>query len=116
MSSSSCAMKTTTTISSPRLTIYAGDPVIAGRLVPKGDGELPDDFPERLVRLKEASGLTWDEFAVLVGVEAKTAVRWTQGAEPLGGAYHWVLSLARWIPGGLKILMGDDFLAPLKED
>ena len=116
MNSSSCAMKTTTTISSPRLTIYAGDPVIAGRLVPKGDGELPDDFPQRLVRLKEASGLTWDEFAVLVGVEAKTVLRWTQGTEPLGGAYHWLVILARWIPGGLEILMGDDFLDPLRED
>ena len=115
MSSSNCAMKTTT-FSSPRLTIYAGDPVVNGRLVPKGDGELPDDFPERLVRLKEASGLTWDEFAVLVGVEAKTVLRWTQGTEPLGGAYHWVMSLARWIPGGLEILMGDNFLDPLKED
>ena len=115
MSYSSCDMKTTTS-SSPRLSIYAGDPVIDGRLVPKGDGELPDDFPQRLVRLKEASGLTWDEFALLVGVELKQVLRWTQGTEPLGGAYHWVLSLARWIPGGLEILLGDDFLAPLKED
>ena len=115
MSSSSYAMKTTTS-SSPRLTIYAGDPVIGGRLVPKGDGELPDDFPERLARLKEASGLTWNEFAELLGVELKQVLRWTQGTEPLGGAYHWVLSLARWIPGGLDILMGDDFLAPVKEE
>ena len=115
MNSSSCAMKTTT-LSSPRLTIYAGDPVIAGRLVPRGNGELPDDFPERLVRLKEASGLTWDEFALLVGVELKQVLRWTQGTEPLGGAYHWVLSLARWIPGGLEILLGDDFLDPFKEE
>ena len=115
MNSSSCAMKTTTS-SFPRLTIYAGDPIINGRLVPKGDGELPDNFPERLVRLKEASGLTWDEFAVLVGVELKQVLRWTQGTEPLGGAYHWLVSLARWIPGGLEILMGDDFLDSLKED
>ena len=115
MTSSNCAMKTTA-LSSPRLTIYAGDPVIDGRLVPKGDGELPDDFAERLVRLKEASGLTWDEFAVLVGVELKQVLRWTQGTEPLGGAYHWLVSLARWIPGGLGILMEDDFLAAIKED
>ena len=115
MNSSNCAMKTTT-FSSPRLTIYAGDPVIDGRLVPKGDGKLPDDFPQRLVRLKEASGLTWDELAELLGVEAKTVLRWTQGAEPLGGAYHWLLSLARWIPGGFDILTGEDFLDPFKED
>lgn len=115
MSYSNCAMKTTT-LSSPRLSIYAGDPTIDGRLVPKGDGELPDDFPQRLVRLKEASGLTWDEFAMLVGVELKQVLRWTQGTEPLGGAYHWLLSLARWIPGGLSILLGDGFLDPIKED
>lgn len=115
MSSSSCAMKTTT-LSSPRLSIYAGAPIIDGRLVPQGDGDLPDDFPQRLVRLKEVSGLTWDEFALLVGVELKQVLRWTQGTEPLGGAYHWLVSLARWIPGGLDVLMGDDFLTPLKEE
>ena len=116
MSSSSCAMKTTTS-REPRLTIYAGEPVIDGRLVPKGDGELPDDFPQRLVRLKEASGLTWDEFAHLVGVELKQVLRWAnEGTEPLGGAYHWLLSLARWIPGGLEILLGKNFLAPIEED
>ena len=51
-----------------------------------------------------------------MGVELKTVLRWTQGTKPSGGAYHWLVSLARWIPGGLGILMGDDFLDPLKED
>ena len=115
MTSLSCAMKTTTTPSSPRLSIYAGDPIIDGRLVPHGDGELPGNFPQRLVHLKEAAGVTWDEFALLLGVELKQVLRWTQGTEPSGGAYHWLVSLTRWIPGGLEILMGDDFLDPLKE-
>ena len=113
MNSSSCAMKTTTTHSSPRLTIYAGDPVIDGRLVPKGDGELPDDFAERLVRLKKAGDLTWNEFAELLGVELKQVLRWkNEGTKPSGGAHHSLVLMARWIPGGLDILMGDDFLAP----
>ncbi len=116
MTSSSCAMKTTTTLSSPRLSIYAGDPVIDGRLVPHGDGELPADFADRLIRLKEAADVTWDEFALLLGVEIKQLLRWTGGTEPSGGAYHCLVSLARWIPGGLDILMGDDFLHPLKEE
>ena len=115
MSCSSCAMRTAT-LSSPRLSIYAGDPVIDGRLVPHGDGELPDDFGERLVRLKEVSGLTWVEFAEVLGVELKQVLRWAQGTKPSGGAYHCLVRLAPWIPGGLDILMGDDFLAPLKED
>ena len=109
-------MKTTTTPSSPRLSICAGDPVIDGRLVPHEGGELPDDFPQRVVRLKEAADVTWDEFSELLGVEPKQAVRWTQGTKPSGGAYHSLVRLAPWIPGGLDILMGDDFLDPLKEE
>lgn len=116
MSYSSCAMKTMTTPSSPRLSIYAGDPIIDGRLVPYGDGDLPDDFEKRIVRLKEAADITWDELAVLVGVEPKQALRWTQGTKPSGGAYHWLVRLARWVPGGLDILLGDDFLDHLKEE
>jgi len=105
-----------TTPRSPRLSIYAGDPVIDGRLVPHGDGELPDDFAQRLIRLKEAANVTWDELSELLGVEPKQALRWTQGTKPSGGVYHCLVRLAPWIPGGLDILMGDDFLAPLKED
>ena len=100
----------------PRLSIYAGDPVIDGRLVPYGDGELPHDFGERVVRLKEAAALTWDEFSELLGLEPKQALRWANGTKPSGGAYHCLVRLAPWIPGGLDILLGDDFLDPLKED
>ena len=113
MISSSCSMKTTT--SAPRLSIYAGDPIIDGRLVPHGDGELPSDFKERVVRLKEAADVTYYEFAELLGVEPKQLLRWTQGTKPSGGAYHCLVRLAAWIPGGLDILLGDDFLDPLKE-
>ena len=115
MNSLSCAMKTTTT-SSPRLSIYAGDPVIDGRIVPHGDGELPDDFEKRIVRLKEAADVTWDELSELLGVEPKQALRWTDGTKPSGGSYHSLVRLAPWIPGGLDILLGEDFLDPLKED
>ena len=115
MNCSSCAMKTTTP-SSPRLSIYAGDPVIGGRLVPKGEGELPRDFGKRLVRFKEAADVTWDELSDLLGLEPKQLIRWANGTEPSGGAYHCLVRLAPWVPGGLDILMGDDFLDPLKED
>ena len=111
MSSSSCAMKTRMP-SSPRLSIYAGDQVIDGRLVPHGDGEVPDDFGERVVCLKEAADVTWYEFSELLGLEPKQVLRWTQGTKPSGGAYHCLVRLAPWIPGGLDILMGDDFLGP----
>ncbi len=105
----------TTVLSSPRLPAYTGDPVIAGRLVPFLRGRLPDDFPQRLIRLKEASGLTWEEFADVLGVELKQVLRWTQGTKPSGGAYHSLVELAPWIPGGLDILMGEGFLSPLRK-
>ncbi len=106
----------TTALSSPRLPTYPGDPVIDGRTVPCLSGKLPDDFAKRLIRLKLASGLTWEEFAELLGVELKQVLRWTQGTKPSGGAYHSLVSLAPWIPGGLDILMGEDFLSPLRKE
>ena len=36
---------------------------VNGRVLPLATGLLPEDFPERLTRLKEASGLTWTAFA-----------------------------------------------------
>lgn len=106
----------TSTGSSPRLTSYSGDPVIHGRPIPQESGELPIDFGERLVLLKKASGLTWQEFAEALGVELKQVLRWKSGTEPCGGALHSLVRLAPWIPGGLEILMGEDFLGPLQRD
>ena len=99
----------------PHLRHHGGGPVIAGRAVPCGSGRLPRDFARRLERLKEASGLTWDEFAEALGVEPKQVLRWRRGTEPCGGAYHALVELAHWIPGGLGILLGEDFFARLGE-
>lgn len=95
----------------PRLSGYGGGPVIAGRPVPLGSGALPPDFSARLDRLKRASGLTWDAFAEALGADVKQVLRWRRGTEPCGGAHHALVRLARWIPGGLDILMGEDFLS-----
>ena len=81
-----------------------------------GSGELPADFGKRLVRMKQASGLTWFEFSEALGVELKQVLRWRKGTEPCGGAYHSLVRLAAWIPGGLDILMGEDFLAPIRKE
>ena len=116
MNSSSWSTPMTTALSSPRLPAYPGDPVIDGRPVPSLSGELPDDFAKRLVRLKEASGLTWEEFADVLGVELKQLLRWTQGTKPSGGAHHSLVEIAPWIPGGLTILMGEGFLDPLRKE
>lgn len=112
MSSSHSGPRETSRRRSPRLPLHGGGPVIAGRPVPYPSGELPEDFAERLERLKQASGLSWDAFAEAVGVERKQVLRWRRGTEPSGSAYHGLVELARWIPGGIEILLGEDFLEP----
>ena len=99
----------TTALRSPRLPAYSGVPVIGGQPLPCLSGDLPADFPQRLARLKEASGLTWEEFAWVLGVELKQVLRWQNGTEPCGGAYHCLVLLATRIRGGIRILMGADF-------
>ena len=90
---------------------------IAGRPVPYQSGVLPKDFPQRLVRLKEASGLTWNAFADALGVDKKQVYEWRKnGTEPCGGAYHSIMSLAAMIPGGADIIMGDGYQLYLWQD
>ena len=48
-------------------------------------GVLPKDFPERLERLKQASGLSWGALARAIGVDRKSLMRWrNKGVEPCG--------------------------------
>ena len=82
---------------------------VGGRVLPLESGVLPHDFPERLNRLKEASGLTWTAFAHALGVDRKQVRRWRQGVEPCGGAMLSLLRFAMRIPGGLEILLGEGF-------
>ena len=44
----------------------------------------PDDFPERLERFKEESGLSWAEIARRVGTSNLNLRRWRNGVRP-----HW---------------------------
>ena len=45
--------------------------------------DFPDDFPRRLVRLKEESGLPWAEIARRLGVSTMTIRRWwKRGVRP----------------------------------
>ena len=41
--------------------------------------ELPDDFPERLKRFQEESGLSWSEIARRLGTYRHTVWRWAEG-------------------------------------
>lgn len=82
---------------------------IDGRHVPYEDGVLPADFPSCLHLLRERSGLNWNGFAEAVGADPKQVLRWRRGAEPCGGALHSLLRFARHIPGGVELIMGEDF-------
>jgi len=48
---------------------------------PRGT-EFPDDFPQRLERLRAASGLTWRRLARELGVGVRSLYRWRAGTRP----------------------------------
>ena len=43
----------------------------------------PEDFPQRLERLKEMAGISWKRMAELVGVTDRGALKWRRGGSPL---------------------------------
>lgn len=58
----------------------------------------PADFPERLKRFQEASGLSWAEIARRVGADVESVRRWKEGqarpnAEHLAALYGLAESL-----------------------
>ena len=96
--------------SEPRFDVHTDRITVNGRTLPLESGVLPDDFVDRLERLKEASGLTWTGFAQAIGVDQKQMLRWRKkGTEPCGGAMLSLLRFARRFPGGVDILSGQDF-------
>lgn len=74
---------------------------------------MPAEFPERLVALKGAAGLSWEGFAACLGVDSRQVLRWRRGAVPCGGAMLAICRLAAAVPGGLGALLGDQ---PLGRD
>ena len=55
--------------------------------------EPPDDFAQRLERLRKSSGLTWRGFARALGVSLRSVHRWRAGGQP--NAAH-LLALVRF--------------------
>ena len=65
----------------------------------------PDDFGERLEGLKELVGVSWREFAELLGVTERGLLKWRRGGPP-SGAYFWaIMELARQVPGGCRLML-----------
>ena len=54
---------------------------------PMETGCLPEDFAQRLERLKEASGLSWRGLGRALGVDPKRLGHWRRGVEPCGGRH-----------------------------
>ncbi len=52
------------------------------RRLPREMHIFPEDFPQALERLKEASGLTWTELARRLGTNSLTLRRWRSGVRP----------------------------------
>ena len=82
---------------------------INGHHAPYESGVLPADFPRRLHLLRERSGLNWTALAEAVGTDPKQMLRWRHGTEPCGGALYSLLRFASHIPGGVELIMGEDF-------
>ena len=83
---------------------------VGGRLLPLESAVFPEDFPQRLRRLKEASGLAWNAFAQVIGVDPKQLRRWlNKGVEPSGGPMIALFRFAALIPDGGEILLGEGF-------
>ena len=70
--------------------------------------DLLDDFPERLDRFREASGLTWAELARRLGTHPQTLRRWrNEGARPNGRYLMALLALAASLGLGHLLASGD---------
>ena len=77
--------------------------------LPPGIPLIPDDFPQRLTRLKEMTGLSWERVAVALGVDPRQLLRWRlHGGTPSGGPMLSIVRLAARVPGGLAVLLDED--------
>ena len=77
------------------------------RMEPLQGAVMPEDFPQRLERLKEASGLSWRGLARVIGIDYKLLRRWRKGWAPSGGSMLSLCLFANRI-GCLPILLGEE--------
>ena len=76
--------------------------------IPPGVALMPEDFSERLVALKDLTGLNWEGLAMAMGVDSRQLWRWRQGGAPGGGAMLALVRVATRVPGGLGRLLDED--------
>lgn len=69
------------------------------------DPSFPDDYGQRLERLLDLAGLSWQQFADLLGAEYDRVMEWRDGSIPTGEEVWHIMSLAYSIPGGIKAML-----------
>ncbi len=85
------------------------------RPFPPGVALMPEDFPRKLVVLKDLTGLTWEGMSDALGVDPRQLWRWREKeGEPNGGAMLSVVRLAVRVPGGLALLLDEDLIVIFK--
>ena len=65
----------------------------------------PEDFPQRLERLAQLAGLSWEEFAERLGIEDDCVTEWRNGTIPTGGEVWLIVRLALSVTGGFKVMV-----------
>ena len=65
----------------------------------------PKDFGERLDRLVELAGLSWEEFTERLGVGCDRVTAWRGGEVPTGGEVWHIMRLALSVPGGTEVML-----------
>ena len=77
---------------------------------------MPEDFGDRLVLLKEATGLSWEGMSTCIGSDNRQLWRWRKhGAAPSGGAMLSLVGLAVQVPEGLGRLLARDLIVVRRE-
>ena len=99
----------------PRLDGSLEDDTDVEQRLPYGN-RLPDDFPDRLERLRLAAGLTKSGLAAAIGVDYKQMYKWCNGVEPSGAALQRLYEFASTVPGGLEILLGRSYQMTFLKD
>ena len=68
---------------------------------------LPQDFPVRLGRLEDRSGVSLEEIALSAGLPARSGRLWRVGRQPSEEELRTIVSFACEVPGGIAVLLLD---------
>ena len=68
---------------------------------------LPQDFPVRLGRLEDRSGVSLEEIALSSGLPARRGHLWRIGRPPSDDELRAIVEFACAVPGGIAVLLLD---------